>query len=106
LARRNLMNSRKAGPEELVHIGRAYAEAGFLSDAVDFLAMAEDKEGLHRLLIQIMDQGDFFLYKKIKKLLNQPFDPGDLGRLAENADRLGKLTFAAQARQLVLSLES
>jgi len=104
LERRNLMNSREVAPEELVQIGRAYAEAGFLSDAVDFWAMAEDKEGLQGLLIQIIDEGDFFLYRRIKKILNQPFDPSDLGRLAENAERLGKYAFAQQAQNLAASL--
>jgi len=100
------MNSRETAPEELVQIGRVYTAAGFLSDAVDFWAKAGDKEGLDRLSAQAIEDGDFFLYNRIKKVLHQPLDPGDLGRLAENAERLGKSAFAAQARKQITSLEA
>ncbi|MBU2549181.1 MAG: hypothetical protein KKB20_12250 [Proteobacteria bacterium] len=98
LARRNLLNSRSPDPDKMIRLGRTCLEEGHLSDAVDFLSAIDDETGLETVLETAVDEGDFFIYSRAVKVLERPMEASTLERLAENAERLGKLVFAAQAR--------
>jgi len=99
LKRRNLLNSRTVSTEERIGYGREFMEDGLFSDALDFLGQADDREGLNALLPKIIAEGDVFLFTRLKKLLGQPATPQEWAALAEQAGRLGKATFAAQAER-------
>jgi hypothetical protein len=98
LKRRSLLNSKNESPQTLSELGRGFAAEGYLSDAVDFLAKAGDAEGLGELTPRSIEEGDYFLLTKIAKALGRKPEASELEALARNAERLGKLTFAARAR--------
>ena len=105
LKRRALLNSPDAPPDKLAQLGRDFVVAGFLNDALDFLDKAGDLEGLTRLLAVVFDEGHVFLFARIKGLLGQPIEPREWEALADNAERLGKNSFAARARERLEAME-
>ena len=99
LNRRQMLNSTSISATKLSELAREFAGQGFLSDAVDFYAKANDQEGLAQVLNLAVDEGDYFLFTRIKKTLGLPIEPEDCQRLADRAEELGKLAFAGQARK-------
>lgn len=99
LQRRSLFNSPKAAPEKLAELAQEYAIAGFLPDAVDFFAKAGDEEALDRLLAVVLEEGDYFLFTRIKSILGRETLDEEWEALAENASRQGKAAFVARARE-------
>ncbi|MDY6850460.1 MAG: hypothetical protein SV487_00070 [Thermodesulfobacteriota bacterium] len=106
LQRRSLFNSPKAAPEKLAEMAREYAIAGFLPDAVDFFAKAGDEEALDRLLAVVLEEGDYFLFSRIKSILGRETLNEEWEALAGNASRQGKAAFAAQARDHLEKVKS
>jgi hypothetical protein len=98
LTRRQLLNAASTSAAKLSEMGQEFASQGFLSDAVDFFAKAKDREGLARVLDLAMDEGDYFLFTRINKILGLPAGHAECQRLADRAEQLGKLAFAGQAR--------
>jgi hypothetical protein len=98
LKRRSLLNSKNESPQTLIGLGRGFAAEGYLSDAVDFLAKAGDTDGLRELTPRAIEDGDYFLLTRITKVLQRKAETSELETLAGNAERLGKLAFAARAR--------
>ena len=98
LTRRSMLNSKNETPETLTAIGLEFMENGYLSDAIDFLAKAENKEALAALTPQAIEQGDFFLFNRIKKILKMEPSIAELQTLAAQAETQGKVNFAAQAK--------
>ena len=101
LKRRELLHAANAAPAKLTEVGRDFVVSGHLSDAVDFMVKAGDNEGLERLIEVTLDEGDLFLYKRIKRELGQTPEARDLKVLAENARRQGKEAFALQAEKML-----
>ncbi len=102
LARRAQLNAPNAGPDKLSQIGRDLSEADFIADAVDFYAKADDREALRRLFPLVIKDGDYFLFTRLEKVLQEPAAAADLKALADNAAKLGKNSFAAQAESRLL----
>ncbi|MEW5723690.1 MAG: hypothetical protein AB1896_11325 [Thermodesulfobacteriota bacterium] len=101
LKRRSLFNSKNEPAARISALGRKFAEEGFLADAVDFLAKAGDAEGLEALAPRVIEEGDLFLLRQITKALNRPPGRSELEVLMDHAARLGKESFATQARRLL-----
>ncbi|MFH1139914.1 MAG: hypothetical protein V1816_27865 [Pseudomonadota bacterium] len=99
LNKRNLLDNHNTGTARWRQVGKEFAAAGFLSDAIDFLARADDRESLTGLIPRVIEEGDLFLLGRIRKALGQEPDPEELKVLLENAERLGKETFAERTRQ-------
>ncbi|MEW6261607.1 MAG: hypothetical protein AB1641_00890 [Thermodesulfobacteriota bacterium] len=99
LTRRELLNSKEDNPDYYRELGRRFQGEGFLSDAVDFLAKAGDAAGLEALAQAAIEEGDLFLLTKSRKALGRLPEPEELARLADNATRLGKTSFAESARR-------
>jgi hypothetical protein len=76
------------------------AQAGFLSDALDFFAAAGDRDGLEELERTALDEGDLFILGRIRKELGRDMDPETLRQAAHRAQDLGKAAFARRARSL------
>ena len=97
LKRRSLLNDPNAEPENLVRLGLEFAEQGFICDAADFFERAGDRERLTELSPGLLEEGDVFLFTRIKKILGEAMHIKEWRSLAENASKLGKEAFAAQA---------
>lgn len=101
---RRLLNSKDSSPEKYIAAGRELAENGSLSDAVDFLAKAGNEEDLEKIMETAIEEGDFFLYGRIVKALGRKAGEFELQRILDNADKLGKSSFAAQAGNALESM--
>ena len=78
LTLRKLLNTTSTSASKLSEMGQEFASQGFLSDAVDFYAKANDQAGLSQVLDQAMDEGDYFLFTRIKKILGLPAGPKNI----------------------------
>lgn len=97
LRKRDLLNSDRGDPAQLGHLGTRYLEDGRISDAVDFFEKAHDREGLSRLLGRCLAEGDFFLYRRVSRVLDISPAAEDWTKLGDAALSLGKLYFARSA---------
>jgi hypothetical protein len=105
LGRRKVLNERSADPARAAESARELAQLGFMSDAVDFAGLADDQALWDELQKRAVDEGDLFALRKIYRLTKQAPDRQALQALAENAQRLGKEAFAAQAAEMIASAE-
>jgi tetratricopeptide (TPR) repeat protein len=99
LRKRDLLNSDRTDPAQLRHLGTRYLEEGRISDAVDFFEKADDREGLTSLLTRCLAEGDFFLYRRVCRVLGVTPAAEDWSKLGDAALSLGKLYFARSAYQ-------
>jgi tetratricopeptide (TPR) repeat protein len=99
LRKRDLLNSDRTDPAQLRHLGTRYLEEGRISDAVDFFEKADDREGLTSILTRCLAEGDFFLYRRVCRVLGIVPAAGDWSKLGDAALSLGKLHFARSAYQ-------
>lgn len=97
LAKRDLLNQSVVSVENLLSRGERYEEFGLLHDAVDFYEKANATDALLRMLKIVQEEGDAFLFKRINRILNREPDQSEWLVLAEQAERLGKQAFAAEA---------
>ncbi|GLI34090.1 MAG: hypothetical protein GX433_18505 [Deltaproteobacteria bacterium] len=97
LEKRDLLNQNAVSVENLLFWGKRYEEAGLLSDAVDFYEKAKATDALNRLLENAKEEGDFFLFNRLSRILNFEGTSDDWMYLARQAEKAGKFTFAAQA---------
>lgn len=97
--RRALFNQKNVSPEALKVGAAELIRAGYLADAVDFLARADDIEGLERLLPTVIEEGNFFLFKMITGQLGPDYQPKeDLEKLLKRASQQGLSNYANQAK--------
>ena len=104
--RRVLLNSHAPDKENCRQAARDCLADGFPSDAVNFFILAGDRDGLGGMIDQAVDDGDLFLLGRIKKALGAQASLAELEKLAANARRLGKETFAAQAEKQLEALKN
>jgi tetratricopeptide (TPR) repeat protein len=97
LKKRDLLNSDRNDPVHLAQLGTAYLEEGRISDAIEFLEKARDREGLDSILARCLEDGDVFLFGKVAKILDVSPDPDQWIKLGDRALSLGKLHFARAA---------
>lgn len=86
--------------------GQAFAQAGRWGEALECLGAGGDREGLAQAASEAADSGDLFLYRRAKQLLGEDLEPRDLARLAEAAEKAGKLSHATAARKILHQEES
>jgi hypothetical protein len=80
-------------------IAAAYLEEGRKIEAVDFLAKANDSEGLKRLAEEAIGIGDPFLLQSVTGALGSEPDRDTWNRCADAAEAVGKDRYAATARR-------
>ena len=97
LKKRDILNSDKANKSELIRLGQSYLQEGFISDCIDFLEKAEDFEGLFQLKGKCAAEGDYFLYHRLVRILQDSPSPEEWTELGDKALGLGKLSFASLA---------
>ena len=105
LKKRDLLSSGKADKSELIKLGERYLHEDRLSDTIDFFEKAEHFEGLTQLKEQCIAKGDYFLFQRIAKILEESPSSEEWIQLGDNALHLGKLLFARSAYQQAESLE-
>jgi hypothetical protein len=94
LKKRDLLNSDRATSSELIKLGQSYLQEGLISDCIDFFEKAEHFEGLIQLKEKCAAEGDYFLYQRLAKILQDPPSPEEWTQLGDKALGLGKLMFA------------
>jgi tetratricopeptide (TPR) repeat protein len=97
LKKRNLLNSDKADAADLVALGQLYLEEDRLSDAIDFFEKAHHREGLIQLRERCLKEGDYFLYRRLAKILSLSPSPEEWAQLGDAALEHGKLHFSRSA---------
>jgi len=97
LAKRDLLNSEKANQSELIGLGQRYLEEGLFSDCIDLFEKAQHFEGLTQLREEVAAEGDYFLFHRLTKILEDFPSSEDYLALGDNALGLGKLHFARLA---------
>ncbi|RLB57996.1 MAG: hypothetical protein DRI34_06200 [Deltaproteobacteria bacterium] len=95
-----MLHGKEIRPEQLVEVGKRQLAAGWYSDAIDFFARAEYREGLEQVRRVAIEEGDVFLLRKILRAGAEEADDEQWQRLADNARRLGKLEFAREGYRL------
>ena len=99
LKKRDLLNSSRADKSDLIKLGQTYLQQGLISDCIDFFEKAEYFEGLIQLKEKCADEGDYFLYRRLAKILQDPPSSEEWTHLGDRALDLGKLLFARLAFQ-------
>lgn len=99
LKKRDLLNSNRADKSELIKLGQTYLQQGFISDCIDLFQKAEHFEGLMQLKEKCADEGDYFLYQRLAKILQDSPSSEEWTHLGDKALGLGKLLFARLAFQ-------
>lgn len=99
LKKRDLLNRDRVDKSELIMLGESYLQEGLLSDCIDFFEKAEHFEGLSQLRERCAAEGDYFLYNRLGKILEDPPSSEELTKLGDDALGLGKLLFARSAYQ-------
>ncbi len=100
LQKRELLNRSAVSVDELLTWARRYEEADLVHDAVDFYEKAQAWEDLERLCRRAVEEGDYFLLKRLMSLTGKDPSADQWRRLAERAEELGKTTFAEKAREM------
>jgi hypothetical protein len=99
LKKRDLLNSDRANKSELIKLGENYLQQGLISDCIDFFEKAEHSEGLIQLKEKCAAEGDYFLYQRLAKILQDPPSAEEWTQLGDKALALSKLFFARLAYQ-------
>jgi hypothetical protein len=90
-----LFGARKVPTAELQKLAKDFENAGWTSDAVDFLTQAKDEAALRKLRAAAVEDGDTFFFLKISRSLGDLESVHDeLKRCAEKALALGKIRYA------------
>lgn len=97
LKKRDLLNTQGADAAQLINLGERYLEAGRVCDCIDFFEKAGHRQGLLDLVDRCLDEGDYFLYQRLTKILS--LSPGEeqWTQLGDRALAQGKLLFARSA---------
>jgi tetratricopeptide (TPR) repeat protein len=97
LKKRDLLNRNSAELAELVTFGQHYSQEGRFSDAIDFFEKAQFREGLLQLWDHCLKEGDYFLCRRVARILSLSPDPEEWVQLGDAALEQGKYRFARAA---------
>ncbi len=97
LKKRDLLNSDRAEKDKLIKLGQDCLQEGFISDCIDYFEKAGHIEGLIQLKETCAADGDYFLYSRLVKILQDSPSPEEWTQLGDKALELGKLLFASLA---------
>lgn len=100
LEKREILNEAASSAEVLLSWGEHYEEVGSLHDAVDFYEKADARDHLFRVLRRAQDTGNFFLFRRICRILGHDPNSDEWLQLASRARELGKAAFAEEANRL------
>jgi len=95
--KRGLLHSEK--PVDCEKYGDMFFEERRYNDAVDFYAKGALKEKLLEVKKAAVEEGDYFLLKRIKKLLPEQVHEADWEKLAASAEKKGIANFAKWAEE-------
>ena len=99
LKKRDLLNTDKADKAELIKFGERYLQDGRLSDSIDFFEKAQHLEGLKQISERCSAEGDYFLYQRVAKILEESPSSEEWMQLGDKALGQGKMLFALLAYQ-------
>jgi hypothetical protein len=94
LARRDILYGKTTPAAVLQEYGELYLREGKPNDAVQFFGQAGYAEGLRRICVMAIDEGDFFLLSRAKEFLHEEASPEEWRKLGANAMEKGKFRFA------------
>lgn len=97
LEKRKILNSNEIDRNTLVAYGNFYLEKGAVNDALDFFEKAHFEEGIRKIRLLGLDEGDVLIFKKTSKMLKIENSKDDWNRVGEKAMELGKFRYAAIA---------
>ncbi len=99
-AKQKLLFGKEVNSQELIRIGREFLEAGWLNDAIDFLAKAGDDESLNDIRALALEEGDVFIFRRILKVTDTTAEEKEWREIADCALLLEKLQFAREAYRM------
>jgi hypothetical protein len=92
IEKRDILHGRKKlSPQQKELIGLSLKDAGWASDAIDFLT--ENKTELENIKKVIIEEGNVFLLLKIFRILNEE-NQSELLQATANAEAHGKIRYA------------
>ncbi len=97
IEKREILNQPAASTETLKYWGDWFFEKAHFSDAIDFYAKINDRPSLEKILQVAVEEGDLFLFNRVNRVMGAEPDVETVKKLAEQAKRLGKERFAAEA---------
>ncbi|MBF0548896.1 MAG: hypothetical protein HQK60_00025 [Deltaproteobacteria bacterium] len=97
LKKREILNDPKAAPDLLVEHGRAFLNAGHLTDALDFFVKAGHPEGSIEVRRAALDQGDVFIFSKACQSASSPASAEEWRQLGRMNLIAGRYLFALNA---------
>ena len=98
LVRRHLVE-KQLPTDQARGIADAYLAEGRAEEAVDFLALAQDRERLGELRAKAVSSGDAFLLRQVARALGDEPQRDEWRRLAEAAHAQGKERYAREAQR-------
>ena len=99
-AKQSLLFGKDENPQELSRIGREFLQAGWLNDAIDFLAKAGDNELLNDIRVRAIEEGDVFIFRRVLKATATTAEEGQWRQIGDCALLLEKLQFAREAYRM------
>ncbi len=97
IKKRQLLNEEKVSAERLISLGGLYLEQGQLCDAATFFRRASHQEGLERVQVLALEQGDSFLFELASKDSEQGDNPEAWVEVGRKAMELEKFSHAVRA---------
>jgi tetratricopeptide (TPR) repeat protein len=84
-------------PDDLIHYGDLFLEAGSYSDALDFFQKSNHNEGIQKIKNIAFDSADVMLFQRAAKALNLELSSSDWENIGKKAMELKKYFFARHA---------
>ncbi|MDR2386177.1 MAG: hypothetical protein LBE80_01155 [Deltaproteobacteria bacterium] len=99
--RQKLIQNPKATKRDYLAAGRELMAAKMFVEAVEFMAKAQDAEGLKLIKSTAIEEGNFFLYQSVTKLQTAEPNRDELKALADKAAQLGLVSYENSARNIL-----
>jgi len=84
-------------PDDLIHYGDLFFEAGAYSDALDFFQKSNHQEGIQKIKNIAFESGDVMLFQRAAKAMNLELSSLDWENIGKKAMELKKYFFARHA---------
>ncbi|MBN1808057.1 MAG: hypothetical protein JW909_03250 [Planctomycetes bacterium] len=97
MKKREMLYSPTVSPDDKTAMGRAFLEAGFVSDALAFFVEARSKNDLLKMRDYALAEGDAFILRAVGNASPDLVSEDHWKAVAETAERLGKEAFMHQA---------
>jgi hypothetical protein len=97
-SRRALTDNPATSPETCQRIGRELLGLDLCSEATEFFARGGDDQSLREIMNRAIEDGDFFVYRgALARLADKTPAHDDIIKLRDNAEKRGKILYAAKA---------